>query len=318
MHCCFLDRRSLDQGDLDFSLLDHVAPGWQSYAATRFEQVLERVRMADIVISNKVVLDRTVLEQASKLKLVCVAATGTNNVDLDAAQAHGIAVCNVTAYATPSVVEHVFALLLSLVRRLPRYAGLAVDGHWRDSEQFCVLDAPITELSGKTLGIVGYGELGQGVAQVAQAFGMQVLIAQRPGSQRANSDRLPLMDLLEQVDVLSLHCPLTGDTRNLIGEAELQVMKPGAILINTARGGIVDEPALARALREGWIAGAAVDVLREEPPRHDAVLLEPEIPNLIVTPHVAWASRESRQRLLNEVAQNIRMFVEGTPRNRIA
>lgn len=318
MHCCFLDRRSLDQDDLDFSLLDHVAPGWQSYAATSPEQVLERVRSAQIVISNKVVLDRAVLEQALKLKLICVAATGTNNIDLDAAQARGIAVCNVTAYATPSVVEHVFALLLCLIRRLPRYAQLAIDGHWRDSEQFCVLDAPITELSGKTLGIVGYGELGQGVARVAQAFGMHVLIAQRPGTKTGSRERLPLMDLLGQCDVLSLHCPLTRDTRNLIGEAELQAMKPGAILINTARGGIVDEPALARALREGWIAAAAVDVLQEEPPRHGNVLLEPDIPNLMVTPHVAWASRESRQRLLNEVANNIRAFLDGTPRNRVA
>ena len=318
MQCCFLDRRSLDQDDLDFSSLDHVVPGWQSYAATASDQVPDRIRTAEMVISNKVVLDQATLEQAADLKLICVAATGTNNVDLEAARARGIMVCNVTAYATPSVVEHVFALLLSLVRRLPRYAGLAMDGHWRDSEQFCVLDAPITELGGKTLGIVGYGELGKAVAQVAQAFGMRVLIARRPGSATCTDERLPLQDLLEQVDVLSLHCPLTEATHNLIGEAQLQAMKPGALLINTARGGIVDEQALACALREGWIAGAGVDVLHEEPPRQGNILLEPGIPNLIVTPHVAWASRESRQRLLDEVANNIHAFLDGTPRNRVA
>jgi glycerate dehydrogenase len=205
--------------------------------------------------------------------------------------------------------------LLALVRKLDQYHHASVDGHWMASEQFCVLDYPMSELRGKVMGIVGYGELGKAVAQVAKVFGMKVMIAQRPGSTEIKPGRVILDELLSQVDVLSLHCPLDENTRGLIGVAELSKMKPTAILINTARGGIVDEEALAVALRDGKLGGVGIDVLHEEPPRHGNVLLDPEIPNLIVTPHVAWASRESRQRLVDEVVENIRVFLSGGERN---
>jgi glycerate dehydrogenase len=239
-------------------------------------------------------------------------------VDLDAAARRGIAVCNIRRYATPSVVQHVFALLLSLTRHLSDYQRAVQSGAWQRSGQFCLLDYPIRELGGLTLGIVGYGELGQAVAATAeQAFGMRVLIAQRPGGS-AEPGRLPLQQLLPQVDVLSLHCPLTPETRGLIGAEELALMKPDALLINTARGGIVDEVALATALLAGRLGGAGIDVLASEPPGSDSPLLQQPIPNLIVTPHIAWASRQSRQRLLDQLAQNIAAFMAGRPQNLVS
>ena len=311
-----LDRDSLDAGDLDLSALERCFSHWQSYPATRPEQLAERIAGAEVVISNKVHLDGTVLRQARQLRLVCVAATGTNNVDLEAAHERGIRVCNVLAYATPSVVEHVFTQLLALVRHSREYEARMRQRDWQRAAHFCLLEPPLHELAGKTLGIVGYGELGKGVARVAQAFGMKILLAQRPGG-APQTGRMPLMELLPQVDVLSLHCPLTEQTRNLIGAAQLAVMKPGAILINTARGGMVDEPALLRALAEGRLGGVAIDVLGEEPPRGGNPLLEAGLPNLIVTPHIAWASVEARQRLVAELTANVCAFQRGEPRNRV-
>lgn len=312
----FLDFDSLHPQDLDAAGLHASLPEWELYPATRSEDRLQHVADAEVVVSNKVVLDRDLLAANPQLKLVCIAATGTNNVDLEAAAELGIALCNVTGYATPSVVEHVFALILSLSRRLAEHAQAAADGHWARSDQFCVLDFPIRELAGKVLGIVGYGELGHGVARLAEAFGMKVLLSQRPGGP-SRPGRVPLHELLPQVDVLTLHVPLADNTRNLIGAAELALMKPDALLINAARGGIVDEKALADALLAGHLGGAGVDVLTTEPPRDGNVLLACKLPNLIVTPHVAWASRESRQRLLNEVTENILAFNRGERRNRV-
>ncbi len=314
----FLDVATVDRGDLDLAALEGVLPQWRAYAATAPAATAERIGAAAVVISNKVVLDAPALHAAPDLRLVCVAATGTNNVDLDAARARGIAVCNVRAYATSAVVQHVFALILALATRLPQYQQAIRAGRWAHSEHFCLFDFPIREIAGKTLGIVGYGELGRAVARVAEAFGMHVLIAQRPGDARPVAGRLPLTELLPQVDVLSLHCPLTAHTRGLIGEKELAAMKPDAVLINTARGGIVDETALAAALRAGRLGGAGIDVLSEEPPRRGNPLLAPDIPNLIVTSHIAWASREARQRLVDEIVENIRAFLAGSPRNRVA
>ena len=312
----FLDLDTVDCNDLNLSNLKQALPHWQFHDATSSKQTAARIRDADIVISNKVILDRESLSQATQLKLICVAATGTNNVDLDAACDLGITVTNVAGYATPSVVQHVFALMLALTTRLTDYQQIITDGAWQQSSQFCLLNFPIQELAGKHLGIVGYGELGRAVADVAKAFGMKILIAQRPGG-NAQTDRIPLEDLLPQVDVLSLHCPLADNTKNLIGEDELALMKKGALLINTARGGIVDEAALAAALRSGNIGGAGVDVLIQEPPRKGNPLLESGIPNLIITPHIAWASRESRQRLVDELVANIQAFQRGEERNRI-
>jgi glycerate dehydrogenase len=222
----------------------------------------------------------------------------------------------VVGYGTPSVVQQVFALILALTTRLQDHQAAVARGEWQRSDQFCLLDYPFRELAGRRLGIVGYGELGRAVGRVGEAFGMQLLIAQRPGGD-ARPGRIPLVDLLPQVDVLSLHCPLTEQTRNLIGAAELSAMKPDALLINAARGGIVDEVALAAALRAGTIGGAGVDVLSREPPVEGNPLLAADLPNLIVTPHVAWASRESRQRMVDELALNIEAFLQGRERNRV-
>jgi glycerate dehydrogenase len=312
----FLDVSSVDVGDLDLAAFDRVMPSMTYHALTAAADVNQRVAQADVVITNKVLLDRQCLQQHAQLKLVCVAATGTNNVDLETAYQRGIAVCNVTAYATASVVQHVFALILALRTRLPDLHAALQAGEWSRSPHFSVLKFPVTELQGSTLGIVGYGELGQGVARIAEAFGMQVLVAARDEQDR-RPGRVPLARMLPSVDVLSLHCPLTEQTRNLIGTEELALMKPTALLINTARGGIVDEQALLAALQTGEIAAAGIDVLSREPPPADHPLLQYAQPNLIVTPHVAWASRQSRQRLLDEIAANIEAFRNGESRNRV-
>jgi glycerate dehydrogenase len=312
----FLERDSVDREDLDLGPLEALGLDWRFYRQTPETELPERIHDAQLVLVNKIVLDSGCLEEAGALRLVCVAATGTNNVDLEAAQRLGIAVTNARGYATPSVVQHVFALILALSVRLPQYQDLVVAGRWQDSSQFCLLDHPIRELAGRILGVVGYGELGRAVAHIARAFGMQVLVSQRAGGP-VRPGRVALHELLPRVDVLSLHCPLTETTRGLIGERELERMRPDALLINTARGGIVDEQALARALEAGRIGGAGVDVLATEPPVRDNPLLAPGIPNLIVTPHIAWASRESRQRLIGELAANIAAFLQGRARNRV-
>lgn len=299
-----LDLRTLDRDDLNLSALKESSEYFVCYDYTSPEEVEARIAGAEIVITNKVVLNRIHFESNPQLGLVCVAATGTNNVDMDAAGEFGISVMNVTGYATPSVVQHVFALITALNTRLFDYRASLAAGEWQKSASFCLLDHPITELSGKTLGIIGYGELGKGVETVARAFGMQVLIAQRPGGS-AETGRIPLQELLSRADIVSLHVPLAENTRDLIGAEELNLMKNDALLINTARGGIVDETALVEALKSGTIGGAGFDVLSVEPPVEGNPLLEEGIPNLVVTPHIAWASRESRQRLLDGVARNI-------------
>ena len=310
----FLDLDTVSRDDLDLSELNQTPYEWNCYEQTLPEQILQRIANAELVISNKVVLSGEILEQCPSLKLICIAATGTNNVDLEAAEKLGITVTNVTGYATPAVVQHVFAMILSLTTKLPSYQQAVANGDWQRSPQFCLLDYPIREITGKTLGIVGYGELGRAVAQVAEAFGMKVLISQRPGGP-VDDERLSLHDLLPQVDILSLHCPLTDNTRNLIDHKAIALMKHDALLINTARGGIVDEVALKEALISGRLGGAGIDVLSKEPPVDGNPLLDPTIPNLIITPHTAWASREARQRLINEVAANIQAFLRGEVRN---
>jgi glycerate dehydrogenase len=317
MRGVFLDRDTVDFGDLDLASLADSLDRLDCHDSSVREEVAARIADCEVVITNKVVLDAKLLAGATKLKLVCIAATGTNNVDLASARRLGVAVCNVRAYATPAVVQHVFLLVLALATRFTDYRQLIRDGGWQRSPGFCLAPYPIFELAGRTLGIVGYGELGQAVARTARAFDMEVLVAQRPGSADDRADRLPLAELLPRVDVLSLHCPLTDSTRGLVGAGELALMKPGALLINTARGGIVDEPALAQALRAGRLGGAGIDVLTREPPAAGNPLLADDIPNLIVTPHIAWASRESRQRLVDQLAENIRAFAAGTLRNEV-
>lgn len=309
----FLDHASLDLGDLDMAPLRQAFAELTLHSSSAPEQVIERLQDAQVAISNKVHLDAATLAACPDLKLILASATGTNNIDLAAARALGITVCNCQGYGTPSVAQHTLMLLLALATRLPDYQHAVRDGAWQQASQFCLLDYPIIELHGKTLGLLGHGELGGAVAKLAEAFGMRVLLGALPG-RPARADRLPLHELLPQVDALTLHCPLTEDTRNLIGAAELALMKPQALLINTARGGLVDEQALADVLRAGHLGGAACDVLSEEPPRQGNPLLATDIPRLIITPHNAWGSREARQRIVVQLAENAAAFFSGAPK----
>lgn len=311
-----LDLATITRDDLELAALDRVLPGWVGFPVTRMDELHERLADAEIVLTNKIALDAAALDAASKLKLICLAATGTNNVNLEACKARGIAVCNIQAYCTASVAQHVFALILALTINIPGYRALLRDDAWKESPQFCLLDFPIRELAGKTLGIVGYGELGKATARIAEAFGMKVIIADRPNTPHREG-RVPLAKLLATADIVSLHCPLTADTRGMIDAAALARMKPDALLINTARGALVDEAALADALRKGVIGGAGIDVLSKEPPVDGNPLLADDIPNLIVTPHIAWAAREARQRAIDEMAANVESFLAGGDRNRV-
>jgi glycerate dehydrogenase len=308
----FLDHSSLDLGDLDLSSLKQCFAELQLYPQSSKAEAIERLQGAQVAISNKVPLDADVFAACPDLKLVLVAATGTNPFDLAAARAHGVMVCNCQGYGTPSVAQHTLMLLLALATRLPDYQQDVRAGRWQQAQQFCLLDYPIIELHGKTLGLLGHGELGSAVARLAQAFGMRVLLGQLPG-RPPRADRLPLDELLPQVDALTLHCPLNRDTLNLIGARELSLMKPTAFVINTARGGLVNEQALADALRAGHLGGAATDVLTQEPPRDDNPLLAADIPRLIITPHSAWGSREARQRIVAQISENALAFFNGTP-----
>ena len=315
MQGVFLDVASLDRNDLDLGPLQASLSEWTMYQCTAARETAQRIAQADVVVSNKVVLGREQLRQAGNLKLICVAATGVNNVDLVAAREMGVAVCNIRDYAAPSVVQHVFALILALRTHLLEYHAAVRQGRWHDSEQFCLLDYPIEEISGSCLGIIGYGVLGKALANLAQAFGMNVLIAEHKGCTEVRSERVLFDEVLAKSDILSLHCPLNAQTQNLIGVDELGKMKNSALLVNAARGGIVDEAALLCALQQGWIGGAGVDVLSVEPPVRDNPLLQQELPNLIVTPHIAWASRQARQRLTDQLVENIKAFVNGQPKN---
>ncbi|MDO9322089.1 MAG: 2-hydroxyacid dehydrogenase [Pseudomonas sp.] len=312
----FLDQASLDLGDLDLSPLKAAFGELQLYEHSRPEQLIERLRGASVAIINKVVLDAATLAACPQLKLILVAATGTNNVDLAAARALGICVSNCQAYGTQAVAQHTMMLLLALAGSLPDYQRAVTAGRWQQAAQFCLLDFPIIELEGKTLGLLGHGELGSAVSRLAQAFGMRVLLGQLPG-RPAREDRLPLAELLPQVDALSLHCPLTVQTRHLIGAAQLAAMKPTALLLNTARGGLVDEPALAAALRAGRLGGAAFDVLSVEPPSAGNPLLAADIPRLIITPHCAWGSHEARQRIVLQLVENALAYFAGAPRRQV-
>ncbi len=307
MKAVFLDANTLGD-DVDLSPIESVTGELTKYPHTAPGEVLERIRGFDTVLVNKVVLGREHFQACPELKTIAVVATGLNNIDQAAAKEHGVQVMNVTNYGRATVAQHTVALMLALATRLLDYDRDVRAGRWGQSDMFCLMDHPIMELEGRTLGIVGYGDLGQGVAERAAAFGMKVLLGARPGQSTGEVDgysRIPLDELLPQVDVLSLHCLLTDKTRDLIGARELKMMKPDALLINTSRGGLVNEEALADALRAGEIGGAGFDVLTEEPPRSGNPLLADDIPNLIITPHSAWASREARQRIVGITAANL-------------
>jgi glycerate dehydrogenase len=318
MQGVILDFDSVGPADLDLSKLYELPVQWTVYPNCLASQVAERIASADIVLINKAPILAPQIESASELKLISIFATGTNIIDLNAARARGIVVSNAIGYGTGSVVQHVWSLILALTTNLDGYRKAAMDGSWEESDFFCVMDFSVRELQGKVIGILGAGELGSGVAKIAEAFGMQVVFAALPGrSYSPQANRILFKDLLTKADIVSLHCPLTKDTAGLISTEELGLMKDSAILINTARGALVDEHALKKALQERTIAGAATDVLSVEPPVDGNVLLDESIPNLIITPHVAWIAHESRQRLVDQVAGNVEAFLEGKPRNQV-
>ncbi len=310
-----LDGGTLDYGDLSFDELKSTG-ALKVYSQTRPNQVAARIRGADQVVVNKCVLTGDVIKGAVGLKAVHVAATGVNNVDLEAAREAGIAVTNVAGYSTESVVQFTFAFLLALAGNLTHYDREIRKGGWSSSPFFMWPAFPVSEIHGKTLGIIGYGTIGRRVAQVGKAFGLSVLIARIPGrSYKSRDGRVSLEAVLKQSDFITIHAPLTPMTKGLIDEKELRKMKNSACLINMARGGIVDEKALLKALKAHWIAGAATDVLAAEPPQRTEPLLK--APNLLLTPHMAWASLESRRRLIHEVAENVKAFSAGRKRNRV-
>ncbi|SDX92712.1 2-hydroxyacid dehydrogenase [Acinetobacter kyonggiensis] len=312
MKAVFLDYESLDQHDLDLSALEASFDALSLYPSTSQAQLLERVQYADVIMSNKVIVDAATIQQCPNLKLILISATGTNNIDLVQARAQGIVVCNCQGYGTSAVAQHTLTLMLALATSLLQYDRAVQQGQWNKSPIFCLLDFPIVELEGKTLGVLGYGELGQAVAKLAEAFGMKVLVGSLP-NRPSDSSRIPFTALLPQVDFLSLHCPLTEDTRDLIDAKAFDAMKPSAFLINCARGGIVNEADLADALVQGKIAGAATDVLTVEPPKEGNVLLDSHLPNLIVTPHSAWGSVDARQRIVQQMVDNVTAFKAGQP-----
>jgi glycerate dehydrogenase len=305
MSAVFLDYATVDDGDLDPTALQASASGLRFLANTPQSGVIDAIRDCEIVLLNKLKITAEVMTASPKLRLIALSATGTNNIDLVAAAEHGIAVCNIRDYCTASVVQHSLGTLLMLTHRLREYSRMAIDGTWSRSQHFTLLTHPLRELHGLTLGIVGYS-----------ALGMKVLIANRPG-EAAQAGRVDLEEMLRQADVVSLHCPLTEQTRHLLDARRLSLMKRDAILINTARGALVDLDALAAALRAGRLGGAAIDVLPEEPPVSGSPLFAEDLPNLIVTPHTAWAARDARQRCLDEIAANIVDWRQGGRRGRV-
>ena len=315
----FLDAATY--GDIS---LNRFSERWDctAHQVTNPSDTIRRLDGHAIAVTNKVAIGEAVLASAGarELKLIAVAATGTDIIDREAAIKYGVKVCNVPGYATQSVAQFTMALILEMATRAHCYGQAVKNGDWQKSPIFALLNYPAIELSGKTLGIVGYGNIGQRVAQMARAFGMKVLVAARPGvGQPVPACRTPIEQLLRQADVVSLHCPLTPETTHIINRSSLALMKPTAFLINTARGPLVDEEALIQALRDRRLAAAALDVISREPPPpdHPVILAAAELDNLIVTPHTAWSAREARARLLWEVEQNISAFLKGQDRNRV-
>lgn len=311
-----LDKNSFDKNDISLNGLEIPAVDWSYFPGTRPDQTLNRIRDCDIVITNKVTLTRELLSNSPNLKLILIAATGTDNVALDACRDQGIVVCNVRHYATPAVAQHTIGLILNLLTRQIQYHHDVRQGNWSKSDVFCLLDHPIIETRNKILGIIGYGALGRKVATIAEAMDMQVLLCQRPGTnQPPDSSRVTFDELLKCADIVSIHCPLTPDTYHLFSDLTFRKMKKTAILINTARGAIIDSVALLNALECGEISGAGIDVLSLEPPPPDHPLLQSTLPNLLITPHNAWASKESRQRLVHSLSENLNEWLKGNPIN---
>jgi glycerate dehydrogenase len=309
----FLDRQSL-RADLRAPSFAHE---WTEHVQTRPEEVVERLQHATVAITNKVPIRRDTLEQLPHLKLIAMAATGYDVIDTQACQERGVALVNIRNYAVHTVPEHAFALIFALRRNLMAYRDDVLNGRWQTEEQFCFFDYPIADLHGSTLGIFGEGVLGQATANIARALGMKVLFADHAPPKAPGVEFVSPEQVYAESDIISLHCPLTPASRHFIGMAQLQQMKPSALLINTSRGGLVDEQALKTALETGLIAGAGFDVLSQEPPKNGNPLLDIRSPNFILTPHVAWASQQAMQFLADQLIDNIEAFVNNTPQNQV-
>lgn len=312
----FLDTATINNSDMDMSGIRSVLTELQLNNFTDQEDVLQQIKGKQLVISNKVILNKKILQFSKDLQLICIAATGINNIDIKTAITNDIVVCNVEGYANESVAQHVFGLIISLLRNFPAYKIALNNKEWHKSQSFSLLGYNIENLNNKTLGIIGYGTLGRAIEKMAHCFGMKVILAEHKNIslERVRTGRVLFETVLEHSDIITLHCPLTIDTKNLISTDQFQKMKSSSILINTARGGVVDEIALLAALQSGMIAGAGIDVLEQEPPTSQSILLQEtasNLDNLIVTPHIAWASRQSRQKLLDKITQNIKHFISG-------
>ena len=310
----FIERNTI-QADFRRPRFPHE---WVEYPESFAPQVAERIREATVIISNKLSLGEPQLAEARNVKMIAIAATGSDCVDLDYCRSRGITVSNVRGYAANSVPEHVLLLILALRRNLFAYRADVKGGKWQSSKQFCLLTHPLNDIKGSMIGVIGYGAIGKSMAQLAEGCGMKVLLAEHKGVTDIRSGRTSFTETLKQSDIVTLHCPLNDETRDMFGAEEFATMKANALLINTARGALIQDEALVKALESGLIAGASVDCLREEPPRNGNPLLDLNLPNFIVTPHVAWASDEAVQALADQVIDNIEAFVAGNPRNVLA
>lgn len=310
----FLDIGTVECGDLDRGRLEASLEHWEWLDNTDPEHIAERARGAHAVLANKCSIDRATIEACPDMKLIALAATGTDNVDLAAATDHGVAVCNIRDYCTDSVAQHVITLMLCLLTGMPWYLQDVRRGKWSEAAQFSLTNRQIREARGLKFGVIGYGTLGHATADLAGALDMEVLIAERRGAE-PRPGRLSFEEVVASADVLSVHCPLTRETRGLIDRDVLRAMKKDACLINTARGAVIEAADLAEALRAGDIAGAGIDTLNVEPPPPDHPLLATDIPHLIVTPHNAWASSRARQAALDHLAQVVEAFQAGAPIN---
>jgi len=310
-HIVFLDRDSV-KAQIRSPNFKHT---YEEYSITSFNQIITRLQHATIAITNKVQLSEEMLVKLPRLRMVAVAATGYDCADISACRKHGVTVANIRNYAAHTVPEHVFMMVLALRRNLIAYRQDVENGLWQKAQQFCLFTHDISDLFGATMGIIGEGAIGQGTAAIARGFGMRVIFADHGSLTKGDVEFIPFEKVLSESDVLSLHCPMTPTTREMIGINELRKMKRSSLLINTARGGLVNEAALIQALDEGLIAGAGVDVLTSEPPESGHPLLKLKRPNFILTPHVAWASDGAMQLLADQLIDNIEAWVAGSPQN---
>ncbi len=316
MRAVFLDKQTFND-DIDLTSIKAQLSSLKCYQTTAAAELLSHCKDADVIITNKVVLTKEALAQLPQLKLICIAATGINNIDISAAKALGIAVTNVSGYAKGSVAQYVFAQLLEYFNQTSHHNKNTEQGLWQKSSTFCHLGNTITELADKTIGIIGYGNLGQSVATIAKAFNMKVMVAERPKAKTIRAERFAFDDVIAQADVLTFHCPQTPETEGIINQTLFAKMKSNALLINTARGPLVNNLDLINALKNKTIAYAVLDVLDQEPPPADHPLLNANLSNLKITAHIAWASIEAQQRLINILGDNIQAFAQNQRMNRV-